>query len=100
MCFHFTGGMYLIAGGDVDGGPQELTEVVELINTNSTPSFGQLPSARRGAVGAMFGNAPIICGVIYGSSYLDSCISFQNSQWSQSHSMTEKRKTAAGVQIP
>ena len=89
----------MIAGGEVDGSQSELTEVVELVKTNSTPSFGQLPSARWGDVGAMFGNAPILCGGYDGSSYLDSCISFQNSQWSQSHSMNEKRESAAGVQI-
>ena len=97
--FHFTGGQYLIAGGIVDGAPYEMTEVVELVNTNSTPSFGNLPSRRYYAVGAMFGNAPILCGGYDGSSYLDSCISFQNSQWSQSHSMNEKRQYPAGVQI-
>ena len=60
--FHFTGGQYLIAGGQVGGGQHELTEVVELVKTNSTPSFGNLPSQRYVAVGAMFGNAPILCG--------------------------------------
>ena len=97
--FIFTGGQYLIAGGYVNGGPTDSTEVVELVKTNSTPSFGQLPSTRYYAVGAMFGNAPILCGGRDGSSYFDTCISFQNSQWSQSHSMNEKRRNAAGVQI-
>ena len=87
----------MIAGGRLDGRNLR-TEVVELVKTNSTPSFGQLPSRRDGAVGAMFGNAPILCGG-YGSSYLDSCISFQNSQWSQSHSMNKKREYPAGVFI-
>ena len=86
-------------GGLVSGASMEVTEVVELVNSDSTPSFGQLPSARIYAVGAMFGNAPIICGGYDGSSYLDSCIAFQNSQWSHSHSMNEKRFAAAGVQI-
>ena len=93
MVFIFTGGQYLIVGGSV------LTEVVELVKTNSTPSFGQLPSLRYNAVGAMFGNAPILCGGRDGSSYLDTCISYQNSQWSQSHSMNEKQSYPAGVQI-
>ena len=64
--------------------------------------FGQLPSARVGAVGAMFGNAPIICCGYdgFGSpSYLDTCIYYQESRWSQSHSMIHKRMHAAGVQI-
>lgn len=43
----------------------------------------------------MFGNTPMLCG----GSLIDTCISFQSSQWSQSHSMTEKRDFAAGVQI-
>ena len=49
----------------------------------------------------MFGNSPILCGGTHksGSSYFDSCISFQNFQWSQSHSMNEKRSFPAGVQI-
>ena len=85
----------MIVGGQVNGGQNELTEVVELTKTNSTPSFGQLPSARIGAVGAMIGNVPILCG----GHDLDSCISFKNSQWRPSHEMIEKRKHAAGVQI-
>ena len=76
--------------------------VVELVKTNSTPSFGQLPSIRVEAVGAIFGNTPIICGGYdYGSYYdfADTCISYQDSQWTQSHSMNEERLSAAGVQI-
>ena len=78
-----------------------MTEVVELVKTNSTPSFGQLPSRREGAVGAMFGNAPILCGGRDdgNETFFDICISFQNSQWSTSHSMKEKRAYPAGVQI-
>ena len=99
--FHLTGGQYLIAGGFGDGASNEMTEVIELVKTNSTPSFGQLPSIRRGAVGTMFGKAPMLCGGYVGAEpyYFVSCISFQNSQWSQSHSMKEKRRYAAGVKI-
>ena len=75
LCFHFTVAKYLIAGGTIEGGLDEMTEVIELIKTNSTPSSGQLPSQRVGAVGAMFGNAPILCGG-YSGTYFDSCISF------------------------
>ena len=53
---------------------------------------------RTNAVGTMFGNAPILCGG-YDGSYLNSCISFQNSQWSQSHIMIEERSYSAGVKI-
>ena len=73
------------------GGNVASTEVVELIKTDSTPSFGQLPVERIDAVGTMFGDAPILCGGYYNSA-LDSCISFQNSQWIQSYSMNSKRK--------
>ena len=92
----------MIAGGIVLGNQNELTEVIELFMANSIPSFGQLPSTRCSAVGAMFGNAPIICGGSDGSydgNFFDSCIAFQNSQWSTSHSMNEKRYLSSGVQI-
>ena len=38
-------GMFLIAGGKVDYDYTNSTEVVDFVNTNSTPSFGQLPEA-------------------------------------------------------
>ena len=91
----------MIVGGNVDS-----TEVVELIKTNSTPSFGQLPSVRSGAIGAMLGSVPILCGSNppgrepdYVHQLVGSCISFQNSQWNTSHFMNEKRWLAAGVQV-
>ena len=96
---HFTGGQFLIAGGFVDGASDEITEVVELVNTSTTPSFGQLPSERVFAVGAMFGNAPLLCGGEEKQSKLDTCISYQDSQWSQSYSMIQKRSRTAGVQV-
>ena len=97
----FSDGRYFIAGGYVPAyGSDEDTEVVELVKTNCpTPSFGKLPSRRDGAVGTMFGNVPVLCGGIGPeTSHLD-CISFQNSQWRQSHSMNEVRDYTAGVQI-
>ena len=90
---------YLIAGGVVDGALTDTTEVVEFVKTDSTPSFGQLPSRRLGAVGAMFGNVAILCGGASSGAILDTCISHQASEWSQSHSMNEKRSVAAGIQI-
>ena len=90
--FIFTG--YLIAGSD------KLTEVVEWVENNSTPSFGQLPLARSRAVGAIFGNAPILCGgYAWMHGWLDTCISYNDSQWSNSHSMIKKRQFAAGVKV-
>ena len=93
----------MIAGGTLDGGQTQnkLTEIIDLVNNNFTISIEQLPSTREAAVGAMFGDVPILCGggSQSESHYFDSCISFQNSQWSQSHSMNELRGHAAGVQI-
>ena len=104
FCFHFTVGKYLIAGGYEDHNhTSDSTEIVEFLKTNSTPSFGKLPFARQLAVGVMFGNNPMVCGGSdapggTGNSF-DACVSFQNSQWIQSHTMNEKRFRAAGVQI-
>ena len=98
--FIFTGDKYLIAGGLVSGNSNKLTEVFEYATTTSHPSFGQLPTQRSRAVGAMFGNAPILCGGYDESwSSLDTCISYQDSEWSQSHSMVQKRSVAAGVKV-
>ena len=77
-----------------------MTEVVEFVETTSTPSFGQLPSSRDNAVGAMFGNIPILCGGLDEDyKILDTCISYQDSKWSHSHLMVQKRSFAAGVKI-
>ena len=100
----------MIAGGYVNRGPFNITEVVELLKSNSTPSFGQLPSIYQGnAVGSMLGNVPIICGgynayltttnIQNGSSTVDFCISFENSEWSQTHLLNDKRAFSAGVKI-
>ena len=71
-----------------------------LVKTNSTPFFGELPSERYYTFGTMLGNAPILCGGYNTSSYLDTCISYnQDSEWTQSNSMVEARKSAAGVKV-
>ena len=93
-----------MAGGKVKDASNELTEVVEYVKTTSTPSFVPLPFKRSHAVGAMFDNAPIICGGYYPGypgpwEFLDTCISYQDSQWIQSHTMGKKREKLAGVQI-
>ena len=91
----------MIAGGNVDGGEDEMTEIVELLKTNSTPSFGQIPSKRSRPVGTWFG-APLICG---GSSdtkeVFDTCIFYDPhfEFWYQSHSLTVNRYASTGVQI-
>ena len=90
----------MIAGGYGDGATNQMTEVVALIKSNSTPSFGQLPSDRSYAVGTMLGNAPLLCGAYNGSSRLDTCISYhQDSGWTQSNSMVQARYYAAGVKV-
>ena len=93
----------MIAGGYVHG-PHNITEVVDLLQSNRTPSFGQLPSLfHSDAVGAMLGNVPIICGGLTGFQFLnasvDFCISFENSEWRQSHLLNDKRAVSAGVKI-
>ena len=86
----------MIAGGWISGPSDLMTEVVELVQTNSTPSFGQLPSYRYGVVGAMLGNAPILCA----GSDKDSCIVYhQESNWSQSQTLSSIRRFAAGVKV-
>ena len=99
LIFIFKGGngKYLLAGG-----LNELTEVVDLFKNISPSSFGQLPTQRNHAVGAMLGDAPILCGGSHwdgSEKTFDTCISYQDSEWSQSHSMVQKRYMAAGVQI-
>ena len=91
----------MIAGGEIDGTQDELTEVVELVKTNSTPYFGYLPTERRGPVGTMLGNAPILCGGYYpGDGYDHSCLSYhQDSEWILSQSMVQARQYAAGVKV-
>ena len=89
----------MIAGGYSNGDDDTMVEVVELVKTNSTPSFGQLPTYQYEAFGAMFGNAPLLCGGFDGFGYLDTCISYQYSEWSQSHSMNIRRYWEAGVQL-
>ena len=89
---------YLIVGGS-----ENRTEVFEYITSNSTPSYGQLPTRRQFAVGIMFGNAPIVCGgteIKEGEVVeFDSCLTFEKNQWNQTHFMTEKRVLHAGVLI-
>ena len=88
----------MIAGGSIGS---TMTEVVELDKTNSTPSFGRLPSKLIGAVGTMLGNAPILCGGHNGSYKIyDICISYQqDSGWIQSNSMIAARYYAAGLML-
>ena len=85
----------------VVGGSEKMAEVVEFITSNSTPSYGKLPTNRGGAVGAILGHAPIVCGGNNGSrdSIFDSCLIFENSQWNQRYSMNKTRGYPAGVQI-
>ena len=101
---YFTVGKYLIAGGfSEDSWTLDNTEIVEFVKTNSTPSFGKLPSRLQAAVGTMLGNSPMLCagsdGPTGNGPTFDSCLSFQNSQWSQSHTMDDKRQKTAGVKI-
>ena len=90
----------MIAGGRVDGVSDETTEVVQLVKTNSTPSFGQLPSTRLEAVGTVLDNAPILCGgEDEHDNSLDRCISYHHGLWFQSNIMVNKRSSATAVKV-
>ena len=81
------------------GGSENNTEFVKFITSNSTPFYGQLPETRIGSFGAMLGDAPLVCGGRTGpeSTYYNSCLTYENFQWSPSHIMNEKRAFSAGV---
>ena len=83
------------------GGINDVTEVFQFIETNSTTNYGELPKRRYDAVGATLGDVPILCGGNYPSYYgaLNDCITFENSKWDTSHLLTEHRVSSAGVQI-
>ena len=66
------------------------------MSDDSTYSFGDIVE-RKGAVGGLLGSSPIICGV-KDYEYFDSCIMYQQSQWTQSHTMTF-RVFSASVQL-
>ena len=89
---------FLIVGGigqDTNGiyYPRIGTEVIDVSNSNITKSFGNLPDARFFPLGGLLGSSPIICG---GSD--KSCISFRESQWTQTHTTTI-RGASASVQV-
>ena len=87
---------FLVVGGrDV-----KATEVLDFSNSNLTkPSFGVIPEVRRYAVGAYLNDQPILCGGNdgdYRNAY-DTCLTFHNSKWSQTHKLTTTRSEAASV---
>ena len=47
----------------------------------------------------MLNNTPILCGGDNNGNRYDTCISYKDSKWSQSHLMVQKRSYAAGLQI-
>ena len=84
----------------VVGGTVKKTEIVEFTNSNSTPpAYGELPNVRCWAVGAILGNAPFVCGGADGTTYFDSCLTLENSQWNKSYVLTVGRAYFAGVLI-
>ena len=87
---------YLVAGGY-----QSKTEVVEFTSFNSTPIYGDLPTDElKGAVGAILGNVPIVCGGMSPiANTANFCLQYNNSKWFQSHGMIEMRAYPAVVQI-
>ena len=85
----------MIAAGGNEGNYILATEVIN-VSDDSTYSFGDIVE-RKGAVGGLLGSSPIICGV-KDYEYFDSCIMYQQSQWTQSHTMTF-RVFSASVQL-
>jgi len=87
---------FLVVGGhDV-----KATEVLDFSNSNLTkPSFGVIPEVRVGAVGAYLNDQPIICGGDdgYWQNAYDTCLTFDDSRWSQTHKLTTIRTAAASV---
>ena len=91
--------VFLIVGGLNFGlQPQYglTTEVIDLSKSNVTYSFGDIPELRFPVLGGRLGSSPIICG---GSTIDVSCMMFQQSQWTQTHTMTIPRDMAASVQL-
>ena len=77
------------------------TEIIDVqSNSDVTSSFGEIPSLRRRAVGGLIGSTPIICGG-YDSNYNreESCFTYNQSQWTKTHTMTTKRSYASSVQL-
>ena len=86
---------FLIVGGITNGAVQRTTQVINVANTNITNSFGNIPEGRFTTVGGLLGSSPIICG---GFNDL-SCLTFQQSQWTQTHTLTIPRMGSASVQV-
>ena len=61
------------------------TEVINVYNSNVTNYFGNIPNQRLGLEGGLLGSSPIICGGSLTSLSNDSCLTFQQSQWTQTH---------------
>ena len=85
----------MIVGGITNGAVQRTTQVINVANTNITNSFGNIPEGRFTTVGGLLGSSPIICG---GFNDL-SCLTFQQSQWTQTHTLTIPRMGSASVQV-
>lgn len=95
---------YLVVGGrDVKGYNSTATEVLDFSNSNLTkPSFGEIPETRDVAVGAYLNDQPILCGGDDGdfrNPAYDTCLTFRNSRWSQTHKLTTGRRAAVSVQL-
>ena len=58
-----------------------------------------IPEERQDAVGAFLNDQPIICGGADGNyrNTYETCLTFQNSRWSQTHKLTTRRWGAASV---
>ena len=102
LYFLFAANKFLIVGGYTgDDGNDLATEIIDMqSNSDVTSLFGEIPSKRRLAVGGLIGSTPIICGG-YDSDLedQDSCFTYNQSQWTKTHTMTTKRHSASSVQL-
>ena len=81
---HFIGNAYLLVGGY----GTKVPEVLDLENsTTYIPEFEELPTPRIRSVGGLISGTMIVCGK---NVYTESCITYKDQQWKETHTMTTK----------
>ena len=71
-------------------------EVLDFENSTFVPEFGKLPSAHPRSVGGLISDTMIICGKRPAT---ESCQTFKDQKWTETHTMTSKRDWHASVQL-
>ena len=97
---YFLFAAFLIVGGETDENDLT-TEVIDVPSKSNvvTSPFGEIPSERIYAVGGLIGSTPIICGGYDIFKDQDSCFTYNQFQWTKTHTMTTKRSYASSVQL-